>query len=296
MERFQLSSRDRGFTLIELLVVIAIIAILAAILFPVFAQAKAAAKTTTCLSNEKQIGLALVQYGGDNDDVAPIATYTHPTDTTTNVTWYNLVDPYVKAKFPEKVVDAVVGKPVLSIWVCPEWAKSNNKNGPTPSDAQIQANPGAAPAPSRSYAISEYISPYNGVGSDLLGIRGTARSFTSFQNPANVVIVAEQRGTGAFTTGNDTGVYGTTGLAWDNPVAAFYFWRFSDAGGYVEARARHNGGANYLFTDSHAKYFRAPNPNRQTDAALTPVVSNGPIVFKRSQNTAAAGYFVEDGQ
>jgi len=59
----------RGFTLIELLVVIAIIAILAAILFPVFAQAKAAAKATQALSNTKQIGLAQLMYATDNDDM-----------------------------------------------------------------------------------------------------------------------------------------------------------------------------------------------------------------------------------
>ena len=60
--------RKRAFTLIELLVVIAIIAILAAILFPVFTQAKGAAKKTQCLSNNKQIGLASKMYANDNDD------------------------------------------------------------------------------------------------------------------------------------------------------------------------------------------------------------------------------------
>lgn len=59
----------KAFTLIELLVVIAIIAILAAILFPVFAQAKAAAKKTVCLSNTKQFALGFLLYAGDNDDI-----------------------------------------------------------------------------------------------------------------------------------------------------------------------------------------------------------------------------------
>jgi len=65
----------RAFTLIELLVVIAIIAILAAILFPVFAQAKAAAKKTSSLSNSKQTALGAIMYGGDSDDMVPPGGY-----------------------------------------------------------------------------------------------------------------------------------------------------------------------------------------------------------------------------
>src|ERR1044071_7378457 len=65
----------RAFTLIELLVVIAIIAILAAILFPVFAQAKAAAKQTQCLSNAKQMGSGLYIYLNDWEDTLPMANY-----------------------------------------------------------------------------------------------------------------------------------------------------------------------------------------------------------------------------
>jgi prepilin-type N-terminal cleavage/methylation domain-containing protein len=78
--------RNRGFTLIELLVVIAIIAILAAILFPVFARAREAARKATCLSNLKQIALAAIMYAQDYDEVLPAASSTgrncsaHPID------------------------------------------------------------------------------------------------------------------------------------------------------------------------------------------------------------------------
>lgn len=85
--------RRLGFTLIELLVVIAIIAILAAILFPVFASAKEAAKKTSCLSNNKQYAMATLLYLGDNDDTFP---FSARLEGATVATFYWAVVPYVK--------------------------------------------------------------------------------------------------------------------------------------------------------------------------------------------------------
>ena len=112
-------NNSRAFTLIELLVVIAIIAILAAILFPVFAQAKEAAKKTATISNTKQMGTAFVMYAGDHDDYMPFGQIMDASGNWTNATtadvpanwrtttntgfidrhgrhWSNSVQPYAK--------------------------------------------------------------------------------------------------------------------------------------------------------------------------------------------------------
>jgi prepilin-type N-terminal cleavage/methylation domain-containing protein/prepilin-type processing-associated H-X9-DG protein len=96
----------RGFTLIELLVVIAIIAILAAILFPVFAQAKAAAKQSACLSNTRQLGIALSMYTTENDDQLFFMAHavdvsrvqpSVPFGATRENRWWNQIQPYLKS-------------------------------------------------------------------------------------------------------------------------------------------------------------------------------------------------------
>jgi len=84
------TNRNNAFTLIELLVVIAIIAILAAILFPVFAQAREKARQTTCLSNLKQLGLAMMQYNEDNDEKFTGSDYY-------GQGWAEAIYPYIKS-------------------------------------------------------------------------------------------------------------------------------------------------------------------------------------------------------
>lgn len=95
----------RGFTLIELLVVIAIIAILAAILFPVFARAREKARQSSCLSNVKQLALGALMYAQDYDErLVPSAITGNPSDYDN---WFELVQPYVKN---------------TQVLICPSWS------------------------------------------------------------------------------------------------------------------------------------------------------------------------------
>jgi prepilin-type N-terminal cleavage/methylation domain-containing protein/prepilin-type processing-associated H-X9-DG protein len=92
MQRYKM--QRKGFTLIELLVVIAIIAILAAILFPVFARARENARRASCQSNLKQIGLGIMQYTQDYDEKMPECT---ANQTSTTMTLWDRIDPYTKS-------------------------------------------------------------------------------------------------------------------------------------------------------------------------------------------------------
>jgi len=91
------SNSQRAFTLIELLIVIAIIAILAAILFPVFASARDKARQTACLSNEKQIGLGIMQYVQDYDESFPVSVTATVGLNNESQMWYGQLVPYTKS-------------------------------------------------------------------------------------------------------------------------------------------------------------------------------------------------------
>ncbi len=107
----------RGFTLIELLVVIAIIAILAAILFPVFARAREKARQTSCLSNLKQISQAELMYESDNDENTA-GVYAVPWNASLSMyTWVDMLMPYVKNE---------------QVWVCPSTRHAYRANTSKP--------------------------------------------------------------------------------------------------------------------------------------------------------------------
>jgi prepilin-type N-terminal cleavage/methylation domain-containing protein/prepilin-type processing-associated H-X9-DG protein len=113
--------RRRGFTLIELLVVIAIIAILAAILFPVFAQAREKARGAMCQSNVKQLGTALMMYSQDYDECFALLEDGSPA----RLTVANLLDPYIKTS--KRNVNTAGGNlwPEDSVWRCPSGRTYN---------------------------------------------------------------------------------------------------------------------------------------------------------------------------
>ncbi len=119
--------KKRGFTLIELLVVIAIIAILAAILFPVFQKVRENARKTQCLSNEKQIGLAVLQYNQDYDEAYPMSHYNiPPVPGADEVRWFDEVGPYVKNGDIFKFNGRYSG--VGGVWSCPSFPSAQEAN------------------------------------------------------------------------------------------------------------------------------------------------------------------------
>jgi len=114
----------RGFTLIELLVVIAIIAILAAILFPVFAQAREKARQITCASNEKQVGLGILMYIEDFDEnYNPCTAWQWPNNGE-NEDWTIMIAPYIKSGVSTNVTASYGG-----VFTCPSYPAGMSSDG-----------------------------------------------------------------------------------------------------------------------------------------------------------------------
>ena len=253
-----------AFTLIELLVVIAIIAILAAILFPVFARARENARRASCQSNLKQISLGIMQYTQDFDERFP-QTVSDPGPaggTTINYYgWVQLIQPYIKS---------------YQLFQCP----SETTTGTTWTDSSHGYYAGYVP-PSGANSDDQTDYFYNKFAGAPAGGYSTGATITQVNNPA-VSILSGDQGINADNNGlqgqSDMPRYIAAGEQGD--LCAGILGAASVTSGNCSNRAaldrtgaaiRHLDGANYLFADGHVK-FQKPS---QIYGALTPFATSG---------------------
>ena len=150
-------STRKGFTLIELLVVIAIIAILAAILFPAFARARENARRASCLSNTKQLGIAVLQYSQDYDEKLPPRYTENPITGLDTTFWFTMVAPYIKSN---------------QVFFCPSDSQSD-------SGKIVNSN-----NTSYGWNVTGLDSPYNGAGIALAAIANVSETIMMGEAPA----------------------------------------------------------------------------------------------------------------
>jgi prepilin-type N-terminal cleavage/methylation domain-containing protein len=179
-----MTQRTRAFTLIELLVVIAIIAILAAILFPVFAQAKVAAKKTQSLNNVKQIALGVIMYSSDYDDQNTLSEYG---EGDIHVSWVAIVNPYIKSDRtlvnPNSGVTQAWG--TAGVFRSPSNPRAVNSSATTPGAAQVGGF---------SYGVHHAIFADNYGNPATFNPANLASSIptTALENPADKVMMMEK--------------------------------------------------------------------------------------------------------
>lgn len=250
----------KAFTLIELLVVIAIIAILAAILFPVFAQAKVAAKSAATLSNLKQIGTGLAMYEADADDTMP------PSQTqegTFVVSWPTLMHPYIKN---EDVFASPMTSPNEVFAANPKWINGGTARRYTGqtrtaiSFGILTAGDGTTLQPFKVNRLSfgRNLIPTNGwatvgfTGGDKSGYAGvgTTSSLNSsaIEEPAGTIHIVESM-TGSTGTGDPT-TLGNSIRGIQQEIRTDHFTNQTAS----KVSYRNKDGFVALFGDHHAKY------------------------------------------
>jgi prepilin-type N-terminal cleavage/methylation domain-containing protein len=222
-----------GFTLIELLVVIAIIAILAAILFPVFAQAREKARQTTCSSNLKQIGTAFAMYSQDYDERLPDRRDLKRAFPGGYMPWNTWPTSDPRAAWAAFVLEPYVRN--TAIWACPSVAGSALGSAP-----QVKQPLSAAPdAAATYYWLWRFDRPDDPVPLDDLWGKTELQAVADLQAAQNPQ-VGYPDGPADVELAVDPYFPGTIPTVPEN----------------LRGRAVHFGGRNRLFLDSHVKYLR----------------------------------------
>ena len=227
--------RNRAFTLIELLVVIAIIAILAAILFPVFAQAREKARQTSCLSNIKQTSLGMLMYVQDYDEELPKADYWLPTGS------QSPLNPNATGGFSLRV-----NHYKWQTWVIPYIKNTDVLRCPSRTrDQEAWAVNGEYKGDGFAFNLSLSGRPYiGGVNPSFLG-----GGLAGIQEPASVWMFQELRNQISFS-------YETTNYIL-YPVADRESWQpyLMPNGQPDKINAPHSDGFNFAYVDGHAKWM-----------------------------------------
>lgn len=282
--------KRRGFTLIELLVVIAIIAILAAILFPVFAQVREKARQITCLSNSNQLGLGFMQYVQDNDETYPFQITTGGSSAGGDG-WATQIYPYVKSTGVYKCPDdpTAPGNPPVAGETLSTVSYAYNSNIAAAAPFWLWNNPGPATATSAQLeAPSSTVLAYEATGTENGGapyahvLNGSNNGqFWRNDGQANLLTdpnISRQPGNGSFW-GSLSGIGFNS--AWQTPVSVERHNHVTYANNNMNAL----GGANFVAADGHAKFLLC-SPEGQGGA-----VSIGPVgVCTPTKNLTAAGY------
>jgi len=266
--------RKAAFTLIELLVVIAIIAILAAILFPVFAQAKEAAKKASSGSNMKQINLAIMMYSNDYDDTPQLTHYYSPPGAAwyEDSSWDKMISPYIgqKAGRPE-----TGGASKTSIFkdpsdsVAPAWANREKRSYSLPGMWCDENNAWAVPNLQRIWQQGCNNKSFPGRVLSSLAAPSNTISLVQWNQPYN--LVAEPNSTWVMGPGQIT-ANGSDFPSWV-PVQACSAYDGSNCSKTVAPA--YSGGWNYGFADGHVKYFKPAATIRKTGTLADAVGAGG---------------------